>query len=246
MKPMLTARAPGFTLIEMLVVISIIAIVLSLSFAGLARAKTISKQIRLDTLAAQHTAAMIAYSSEHRDSWPCLMPPASPGVDLVIMERVMHIEYFDQHWAWPAMMTPGTLGGTIGHPMYTTCNRVRTRGNDFFYSPTFLTSPEYWTWGRRIVGSSQWRGTRADEVRFPSAKAIICCIHKLGNHRCGGDFTERSATLGYVDGSAATISNWEGTSLGGYPGGVGRDDGGLLDIVFPGMSTMEGVFGRDR
>jgi prepilin-type N-terminal cleavage/methylation domain-containing protein len=237
------AQRRAFTLVELMVVIAVVGVLIGLAIPALRHSRESAKyQVVLSRLGS-HVRTFLIYTADHHDAWPCLRPITAERSSVDVDGVVVPASYFDQHNTWHLFISGGPESSDWRSHAY--CidgdGASSCKFTPYWYSPTFLTSPEYWSLDSR-VGLPQWRGTRADEVRYPDSKCLLACYHyRLFVPSTRG---ELPVFFGFVDGSASLMKN-EDTEVG-LPGGVGLGDGSLLDVPLPGMTTPSGIRGRDR
>ena len=65
----------GFTIVELLVVISIIAVLLAILIPGLGKARSMAKQMKCASNLRQIDIAMRLYLGDNKDTYPCAKTP---------------------------------------------------------------------------------------------------------------------------------------------------------------------------
>lgn len=99
---------------------------------------------------------------------------------------------------------------------------------------------------KRLAGRSQWRGTREDQVVFPSSKAVLIDSWWYPQ-RTEPISPDRLIRIAFADASAAAPP--ERKVLPGYSRGDGSQAfirfGHIADAPSGGLHTLNGVRGRD-
>ncbi|MGA2172745.1 MAG: DUF1559 domain-containing protein [Sedimentisphaerales bacterium] len=134
----LQTHRSGFTLIEMLVVIAVIAVMLSLLLPGLGKARAMAKRVKCTSNLRQIDLAMQMYLSSHNDTYPGAQDPVSTNPRIWLwMGR-----------GWRSYLAP-YLGGKIdaNNPSVLLCPSDRTavqkwESTSYSYSLAFYHSPE--------------------------------------------------------------------------------------------------------
>jgi prepilin-type N-terminal cleavage/methylation domain-containing protein/prepilin-type processing-associated H-X9-DG protein len=127
---------PGFSLIELLVVISIIAAIMALLIPGLGRAKNLAKRTQCASNLHQIDVAMHLYANSNDDTYPCAQDPVKTSI-----------------WLWMGRGFRGCilpyLGGHIdgNNPSVLLCtvdkkSPEKYESTSYSYSMAFYHSPE--------------------------------------------------------------------------------------------------------
>lgn len=252
------SRATGFTLIETLVAISMIALLVTLSAPFLREARTGARRaVSLSNLR-MHTAVFAIYTIDFRDTWPCYTDRVNQWstIRCESMDLTLEVQYFWASSKWhfaiadsyydvrptsPCFYSPLYLNGASS-------GEGRWGSTPYQYSCVFLADPAYWSPETR-AGPSQWRATHVYEATFPSKKGLFTNAYFAPESsdplEPGPRPTARTVwEMGLVDGAALGVL--EGIPQFGYPYG----DGPWTAPVHPGAGTpgshtIDGVRGRD-
>lgn len=248
-------KPPGFTLIETLVTIAVIATLVSLLAVGIAGFRR--HALRAKTLAylGQHGAVLSLYATDWRDSFPMFADPANPPHAVTgAGETITFNVYFESHtvWHW-ALMDRYYDGVPIG--VFFDAEQTAQRGAGgapFVLSCSLLASPQFWARETRSAGVSQIVASRYSEVTFPSNKAVLLSLHPFTRDFVPGAFLPdpRGMTAG-VPTLAADGHASHRAARTFVPGlGIGEMTPGFSGVfhtldLFVGLHTNEGVHGRD-
>ncbi|XVJ59418.1 MAG: prepilin-type N-terminal cleavage/methylation domain-containing protein [Tepidisphaera sp.] len=243
-----TRAAPrGFTLIESLVVISIVAIVIALSMPVLAKVRTQSRLTKSLTNLRTHAQVITLYTNDWKDTYPHFISAASGrgGFDSPCLPGRTSTYYFSQSSRWHLVLGPVYYGG-CSTSVFTT-PETATEGfsvgdhSEYQIPCVFQAAPEYWS-DSTHVGPSQWRAVGAHEVLFPDRRSLVWAARPW-------DFTEVGAgdvaRLAFVDGSAAAVPSLHG-GIDAYPYDGPYEGAVHSGLTAPAMHTRLGVRGRDR
>jgi len=241
------SRTGAFTIVEMLLVISIIGLLLSLLLPSLAGVREQArKSVDLSNLRS-HTQSFSNYTIDWDGMWPFFTDPTQERTELVYREHRQNTLYFGATIYWNFALAD-YYGGQLFHP-----SMYPPQDDDwYYYSQSFIARPEYWNAFTRR-GPAQWKPTRASEVKHASAKGLLLrriSIEEwasIDSHPDGGTWAHRITDyrVGFVDGSAGqhAVQDLEP----GYLGGDGRPEwqGVVTTFGFPISHTIDGVRGRD-
>lgn len=225
----------------MLVTLGVIAVLLAVVLPAVSGVRSRARQAVVLADLRTHAATFAAYSGQHR-TMPAPTKRGEFTTTLVADGRAYGpYSYFDAHRAWPIAMAADWYGGGWRGGVFVT-PRLRGAGFDgaqYLYPCAFLAAPEFWN-ARTRAGGAQFRVVRPEEVRFPSAKAVI---------------VENGAVLvvdgrlgvGMADGSARMVAGRE--RVAGYHRGDGyqfASDGAVHYFDGPALlHTVDGVRGVD-
>ncbi len=241
-------RAAGFTLIEVLVTISIIAILTGILLPALAGARRQAQLTRFSVMQRQLNLALTQYAHDHDASMPYFASRNDPYSAVRIgTETFEGFSYFSAQvnlWATPlvpvyipdrSMIEDEELRQWMseqGRPGVVLARSALTA--------TAFAAPEYFTLAARHlpVNYGHFRPTRLWEVRFPSDKALLSSYGAIGSINDLDAIQVHGHPCSFADGSAAT-----------YPTRV-IDDWPAVAVpwlgTIPILTTEDGLAGRDR
>lgn len=249
-------RSSGFTLIEMLVCISIVALLIAIVIPGLGMAREAARRtISLSNLR-QHGSVFAMYNSDWADQFPYFLQPVGettilcktrPREETVPFYHWAHNEwnfaladrYYNGQWDSKAFFGPGY---PAGYPDVTGPGGPTT----YWYGCAFVCRPEFWNAHTR-TGIDQRRPTRLAEVSFPSLKLLILSSYPLDLQLAPHSQARPglSSECQFVDGSATRkLSEF----VPGYHFGDGPYPGSVevhQVEMYWGLHTIDGVRGRD-
>lgn len=242
--------AAGFTLVELLLCVFVVALLLSLFVAGLAGAKKSAAATGTASNLRSCTQLVLQYTADWRDTFPIVYPAGHDGEFVVSgggawTARVYR--YFDNSEYWHlAVAMSGEPASALQPGFYRTGDPtdLRSPGPSFAMSCAMFASPDFFDLTLR-TGESQYRAVRHSEVRHPALKALLIdyssIIREGRSLGWGGGVVHAT----FVDGSVYSakgdrfkpgVASGEGTYRGwAHP----------LDM-YPGGHTDGGVRGTDR
>lgn len=196
----------------------------------------------------QHNVVFSFYTLDFKGFWPALVDPPSglsnPGATTE--------PYFLPTSAWPRWLGQDYYGDAPGgtetrifaHP------RVLDAGivTGYMYAATHYTRPEYWDPYTRSDTRREWRGVRADEVFFPSAKAIFAEIRPAERGLAIPTTAlapDARFALGLSDGSVRAVRPGQLTKPFRTGTGTFHRDDLMPGIGIYGLHTPDGVYGMD-
>ncbi len=245
------AATRGFTLIETLVVISIIAVLIALAMPALSKMRARAQYSKSLANLRTHVQAITAYTIDWKDSHPHFADPTrakSSFHSACFDDGEGTIYYFNQAETWHLVLGPTYYGGCGSSafiaPELLAQGQRSGSISQYIFACVFQAAPEFWRRSTQ-VGPSQWRNTRSHEVSFPDKRSLIWASHPWDYQ-----FTLENipkSRLGFVDGSAADVPSL----LGGrdeFSGCAGPYEGGVHSgaTYAPAMHSLDGVRGRDR
>ncbi|MCC6428086.1 MAG: type II secretion system protein [Phycisphaerales bacterium] len=241
----------GFTLIEILVTIAVIAVLLSLSAPALHKIRARAMAAATLSNVRQSAQVLTAYTADWRGSFPAFLDPRADSWKLEIKAQgiTMDIDrYFLAGMLWHLALADMYYDGrTDSESVYSAeqLSRDGPGGMPFMLPCAFFAEPLFWN-QRTRTGPGQYRGTRQDQVVYPSDKSLLICADPLMVR--DGDPREtlsiRHVPMAAVDGSAADHA--EDNFAPGVSSGEGVFDQSVhVFDLFVGLHTVEGVRGRD-
>lgn len=237
-----------FTLIEALLVVSIVAILLAMLLPSLGRARVTAATTKVHAVAGSLGAATLLYSGDHRGHLPYLGVPGRPWEGAWIDGERPDVSYllsdppsyFSQSTLYANLLCDGYFDGRAS--LLYAAFVDEASGDRHFVTPYLMTlgafaAPSYWIGETPPETLSVYRAVGFHEAAFPSAKGLIL-------HSGSGVFhpNPRLATdnlnVCLVDGSAgsrvAESTMWDRV--------VSRPYGGM---PLPVVNTPAGLAGRD-
>lgn len=233
-------RVGGFSLIEMLIVMAIIAIVVSLSLPSLGAVRRRSQELKSLTNLRTHVAMHSLYTGDFAGTFLYATDPSATRTVLRGGGHVVEIEYFMLRQAWSVPMADEYYGGDAAP------DSIRVPWKELYYPPfghylygdVFFSRPEYWDPETRRADTSQWLPVRIDEVVFPSAKGLMWERGDVPDSE-GVFRTPPDVRVGLADGSATAVRY--ARLLSPYPYGPSNASPGGTPV----LHTRGGVRGRD-
>ena len=219
----------GFTLIEILTVIGVVAVVTAISLAMLSVARGHATRVATAAKVQQCGAAILAASEQNGQRFPVVQPlPGSQMVEMRTSDATHTFQYFTQVTMWNVaveVIGGGKVEGAtrLDKPVQAVWLRAPS---DFYFGQSFMAGPEYWRAGAK-QSRSMWRAVGVGEVLVPSKKALI---HDPLEGPSG-------ASVCFVDGHVA--NHVLRMASAGVPNSL---DG---QINRPLLTTVDGVRGRD-
>ncbi len=249
------SRAPGFTALELIIAITILAILIALSIPAIGHFRESARDAQSISNLRQHAGVFASYTASHDDQWPLLIPPNQETIDLGGPEPR---HYFEQFWLWHVFMARDHYDTNSWNQIFFDPRSSETGHTDYHYSQAFVADPLFWNPATRL-DRSQRRSTRVSEVRYPAAKSLLLHHPRIMEFdsidaRTGAE-VYRVVPLPWVflaatDGSSQRTHAWR--IAPGYfsPNGVIPSDGthsrmNFVNQAAPGTWTVDGVRGRD-
>lgn len=243
------ASRTGFTIVELLVCIAVIAVILAIALPSLAGARTAAKREKQHALFRQMAGAISLYAHDFDSMFPCIVPRGTPRPEIVINGAKVRDAYFQaNHRLWlnlilgsylvaprEAVERPEVRESYVRNGRYP--DEVVT--TEISLSCTVVATSTYFTDDDHDRPLSldlvHLRAQSLSEVRYPSQKGLLI----LGT---GGWYAQdkgRDSTIAWMDGSAGLtpVSETDQSRTVTRPWGA---------LPLPVMSTREGLHGVDR
>lgn len=182
----------GFTLIELMVVLTVIAVLLSLSLASLTRSRSVAQSsVCMSSLRGLGQLSEVG-TGLRRGRFPNGLTQGSTRADFAFHDLVISV--FSPQGQATEYVVPFGLAGVIGprdDPRPLSCPTVirsksierassEPRGDEpglsYIYSVAFYTDPKLWaadTPSLRLTPEAYARDVRSDEIVFPDAKVML-------------------------------------------------------------------------
>lgn len=205
-------RVRGFTLIETLVVIAVIATLIAISLPALYGAKVRSRlSLSLSNLRS-HASTMTMYGGDHQDYLPAPTRPLPEPTTITSrsISRSYEAQYFEATYFWPLAMCdeyyPGSLTAKAFlspfNEQYRELQGSQMIQTSYFLACSFFADPAFYDPERREYFPSQLRATKAHEVSFPTDKALLAERERTESGPSPGKYVLAS----FCDGHAADQS----------------------------------------
>jgi type II secretory pathway pseudopilin PulG len=243
-------NARAFTVIEVLVVLSVIVLVISLALPALARVRQRSREARTLSMLRQLAAGLSLYTADHKETFPYFGTPGDPLAPIVIGGATLPTSegYFrDQSWHWASVIVPAYCDAPrsaiepqgMGQALRDAGYPEHIIRSYYILTYTAFAAPEYWVEPPPdAIGPALLRATRQSDLLFPSRKGLLL-DSSLGV--VADAQSQRAEAKGYsalADGSARTF-DWHSldwTNVVSPP---------LVPGPLPVMSTRNGLRGID-
>ena len=233
----------GFTLVEVLVAISIIAILLAFSLPALVGARGSAERVVSLSRAKQLHAAIEMYANGSSGMYPAIDEEKDyPNLGGNGSFRFPYWQISETWFGviWDVLPAEGSNLGVFYSPGVERLDRVGQMPPSYAYSTSFAGRPELWT-PKGEPRTRYQRSAMTHEVRFPSSKAILW-DGELGwlrdtPKREGQDLDEKTPMM-MADGSGS--QRIPAAASDAFPNPIAH----ALDRAKL-HNTAEGVYGRD-
>jgi prepilin-type N-terminal cleavage/methylation domain-containing protein len=173
-------RSAGFSLVELLVSIGIVAVVLSLALPALSGSASKAKALRAEARCRQIAQALFHYAIDYADSPPVLGKPDSSGHSEWRLDYgTRNVSWFQHHSGYSLVLASyvGTWRDLIapGNPReypVAVHRGVEVSRTDYHLTNTLYASPAFFDW-ETMAGPSQFAAQRLSLTAFPSSKGLI-------------------------------------------------------------------------
>lgn len=247
----LRAERAGFTIIELLLVIVMIAILIALTLPTLATMHHSTRRIVSASNLRSHVQAMTLYAGDSREMAPYFTDPSATRTILRWKDLAVQSRYFDAHIFWPIVLSSGGYGASPFDRVFVGPGVRPSFISSYHYSCVFLAPPVYWDPSTR-TGRSQLGPTKLSDVRFPGSKVLIndevefaLAADRRSDPRAVVRVPPGRQNFGMVDGSVLVRDRSE--PLPGYERGDGSDLNLSIHLgdTGGGLHTLGGIWGRD-
>lgn len=230
----------GFTLVELIVCVAVIAVLMSLSLPGLARSRGSASAAATLAKMRHHASVFAAYAGDHQDLMPRYTDPYGKSRVGEAPDQVS-VGYFGGFRLWQLAMARQYYGESPFSDTFFVPTGDPERRVAFWYAAAFIADPAFWNeYTRR--GPSQWRATRVGEVLYPSQKGLLITEREVLRGGRDGEAGLYGLTLSDASARMTTMRSLAAP----YPGGEGSWPGSELGPPgYPVMHTRDGVRGRD-
>jgi prepilin-type N-terminal cleavage/methylation domain-containing protein len=250
------ARANGFTLIEVLVVIAILAVVLAMVVPALRHSRIAAKHNAQVQTIRQLNVALGMYCGDHRDQFPFFGTQGDPFGPIHIRGfRIGKIYFSTQRTYWASALLPEYYQGprqSIEHPRRAEALQLLGYPDfivaaDYLISSTVFAHSRFWmedpSGGTSWYQTSYFKPTRLTDVAYPSGKGLL--VADIAGYNGGTSFSGWypgvPPPVAFADGSARAIPQRE----------FDPDPSRAVDRPFgpgsllPVLATRDGLLGRD-
>lgn len=228
----------------MILVVLIVGLVVALVMPTLRDLRRRALELKSLANLRSHAQILSVYAGDEADGFPFFTDPEAPLSVVRGGGVAVAVSHFQSFWTWNIALADNYFGGEVlPEALVVPGMGSRHPITMYWYGDCFVARPDFWRLETRRVGTSQWRGTRASEVLFPSQKGVVFEMSGIGEH---GLFPRLRFST--VDGAAASRLSRELTRplTGGVGNGFGAGPNMFGHIVgMPVMHTIGGVQGRD-
>jgi prepilin-type N-terminal cleavage/methylation domain-containing protein len=248
------SRASGFTLVETLLVIALMGILISLALPSLGRLRDLSKRSMTLSNLRTHMVAASTYTVDFKDLMPYVTSPVARYSVVRCLSKgiAVRVRYFDAMNRWNVALADGYYDGNLSSKIFVSpLNQFAQArvdavvlGTDYWYSCSFLASPEYYDEVTRLLPPAQFRAVRISEVIFPQYKVAFADDAATIDDNRDNYVTRFSA---FIDGHAesatseSALVHYSGDGLESRVSHGGHFPGSS----YPLLHTSKGVRGRD-
>lgn len=203
MKTRIAQNTPGFTLIEVLVVIAVVSVLVGLALPSLAKARLVSRQVKGTSNIRQLGIHVAAYSSDHNDLMPRIDPDAMYPVSA---GAAVQFPYWQVDETWILVLHQQLPIWENAELIYCPSSRFRPpsetpRFTSYAMSWAFAAGPGLWRRTSPDVAALKYRVRQAD-IANPSHKALLWDVDAGYYGR-----TLRRSDAGVIDAVAVQMSD---------------------------------------
>lgn len=247
----------AFTLVESLLAIVIVALLVSLTLAGLSGARAQARRTQTLALLQQHGGVLAVYAVDWHDFFPAFIDAANPPYAFEVEgENVQVPLYFAAPNLWPWALRDRYYAGQPSEIFSDASDTgVLPSGRGTFdMTCTLFATPDFWAPESRLAGISQLRGVRHSDVTFPAQKATLISqypLFKIAAYQ--GNVLPNPSTLTVRIPTLAADGHAESVSARRFTPGVHMGDA-VFDVpgitmhwqdMLVGLHTSKGVRGTD-
>jgi prepilin-type N-terminal cleavage/methylation domain-containing protein len=229
----------GFTLIETILVVVLVALLLSLILPSLQNTKKLAGGARSSSNLRSHASVLAVYAADYDDLFPYLTDPKATR-SVVRCESAgiaVSILYFEASRYWRIGLADSYYQGAWNSSAFFTPYRVGEGRAEYLLSCTTIADPRYYSSEEAQAPPQNLRPVRGTEVHFPSAKGLLV-EHSFA-------LPSVSPRVAFGDGSASVLQQDR------FLAGLRSGDGLFWNFTLhypnrePICHTVNGVRGRD-
>lgn len=173
-------RASGFTLIEMLVVIAIVAVLIALTLPALAQARITARTARSQRMSGQLLVALSMYGGDYDECFPFFGTRGDPFGPRVLLGYEMPPLYLRaQSRYYATLLVPSYMDSREGIEQSWVRDDIAERGYpdgviraDHRLTYSAFTAAAYWDGEETPTNPAFFRPSRWSEIAFPSRKGL--------------------------------------------------------------------------
>lgn len=172
----------AFTLVESLLALAVVALLVSLTLAGLSVAREHARGVRTLSRLQQHGGVLAVYAVDWHDFFPAFIDAASPPYAFEVEgESVQVPVYFAAPNLWPWALRDRYYAGQPWEIFADASDDGVLPGGrgTFDMTCTLFATPDFWAPESRLAGISQLRAVRHSDVTFPAQKATLISQYPL-------------------------------------------------------------------
>jgi prepilin-type N-terminal cleavage/methylation domain-containing protein len=205
------SRSRGFTLIEMLVTVLLVAVLISLLAPSLGQVRRSAHQVKSLSNLRSHASMFNLYTGDWKDTWPYFTYPEADWTVLRVPNRGLAYRtmYFGAHAMWNIALGEDMYGDVFHDSFYPPSYRLSDGGRSsptkYSYPCAFIAHPTYWDLNGRF-GRHQLQPTKAGDVTYPGHKFLFVSLYPVFFSPSTSTARRSGSTeVAFVDGSARSV-----------------------------------------
>lgn len=207
----------GFTLIETLLVIALLAVLIALAVPHLGRVRDKARETKMVSMMRSHAMVIGQYATDYRGVFPYLTDPLATRsvIRRESLDIALECKYFDAAFRWHIGLADGYYNGALSMDLFGGRGpEARFSGtSSVVYPYSFMARPEYWDLTTRAREPQQFLSITEADVTFPNAKALT--TEALGE--IDPSAIPVGPCVGFVDCHARVVTASEATNTGPKP-----------------------------
>lgn len=236
-------NAPGYTILELLVVMATIAVLVSLIFPTVSRVRAQARDLGSLANLRTHAQVLSMYSIDWNDSFIHFTRREATQTILESCGVRSAYRYFENSAMWHRAVAEDYY--SCGSPAFAYPG-ADPGGWHYLLTAAAIARPPYWDLETR-TGGAQWATSRLTQVAFPGAKAAFIELKPGGAipaPLAADDQSFRYFGFSMIDGSAGRFSHSQLQTPVATGDGTFHDQF-ILPYGWYGVHTPDGVLGRD-
>jgi prepilin-type N-terminal cleavage/methylation domain-containing protein len=249
-----TPATRGFTLVETILVVSLLGVLLSLMIPALSRTRDRAREVVVLNDLRMHANIFTHYTVDSKDYFPYgVYPEGSSILRCRSRDVAREVLYFQFSTLWQIFLADTYYNGDLFSRSFMSPFQSQVNPDEwefgwtsYFYPCVFFTRPEYWDPLTRLEPTSQFGATRASEVVYPAMKSLM--VEYLFDRPEPAPGGIKRRFVSFVDGHARAADQSDDLVMRGGDGTIDvtvRYLGHAPGHFWPFQHTLYGVRGRD-